>query len=294
MKIGLVIVSYCGVKDTKSCISSIVSAKRTDMTIDVVVVDNDSPKNPITSDEIKDVAIANNLQIMNSVCSGETLENSYLERINIILIRSDKNGGFGYANNKGINYLKQRGCDLCILLNNDTILTSDFFLNIRKRFIDVHYRLAVSPLSINYFSKKIDSKGFGYMSPWTGRCSHIKKYKIKYLVGSCIAMNFVDDIPLFDEMFFLYYEDVDYSMQLENKNYLLSFDDNAVFYHKVSQSTSLNPYIEIEKIRSCKHLFFKRFGLFNQLVYKLTRTIYYVIKLRFDFFKKLFENENYV
>lgn len=286
MNIGVVIVSFCGYNDTIECIKSIVESEKSNAYINLVIVDNCSPHDSVTIDKLildlncntSSIKIVNGIQLF-----------SYNSNLCINLIESNKNGGFGYANNIGIHYLKNSGCDLCILLNNDTIIENDFFSKIIIPFVNMDTLLAVSPMSVNYYSHEIDSNGFGYMCPWTGQSSHHRKFSVKYLVGSCLIVNNIQSMPLFDESFFLYYEDVDYSLTLQRLGYRLLYYPDAIFYHKVSKSTSINPSIEFIKIQSCCYFLKKNFHRRYRLVYQVVRTIYYALKFKFGYIKELYK-----
>ncbi|MBO5297476.1 MAG: glycosyltransferase family 2 protein [Candidatus Homeothermus sp.] len=280
-KIGIVIVSYCGEKDTLECINSIISCND-NISKTIVVIDNASPKNIITEKSfinVKNISIINDDYI-----NYNKLDNN----IKIKIINSPINGGFGYGNNIGIKYLQSHEYDIVILLNNDTIVPDDFFKKIYKYFVSSSPKTAISIKSINYYNHKIiDSTGFGYFDLWTGRSSHVKHYNLKYLVGSCIVMNSLKSIPLFDEDFFLYCEDVDYSQALLEAGYKLDYDPQNTFYHKVNASTSKNTNLDKIKLTSMKILVKKRGKLRHRISFSLMRSIYYLLNKRLDLLCKL-------
>lgn len=282
--IGIVLVSYCGVNDTLECVDSIVKCNDGIKKL-VAIIDNASPTERISTADFASMNV--------NVFTSDTIPQNIKKLdslLSILIINSERNGGFGYANNIGIKYIQQIGCDICILLNNDTVLPPDFFIKTVSLFKDKKIDLAISPKSINYYNQnEIDSEGFGYFDPCTGRSSHKKKYKIDYLVGSCILMNNCTKIPLFDENFFLYCEDVDYSFSLRSAGYQLAYDANNFFYHKVSASTSKNSSLYKIKLRSMKYLMLKRESISHNISFYVLRTLYYLTKGNWNLLKILWQ-----
>lgn len=278
--IGIVLVNYCGASDTIACIKSIVNSGEK-IKKDIVVIDNYSPSNNAEDimgafESEKYFSKFENLEIVNF---------SLGDLIHIFVIKSLKNGGFGYANNIGIRFVKYRKCDICVLLNNDTIIPVDFMSKIVSFLSKKNCKCAFSVLSRYYSTPtKIDSEGFGYMNLYTGHSSHHKCYAYQYLVGSCIIMNNVPSIPLFDEHFFLYSEDADYSSLLQEKGYILQYDSTNYFLHKVSASTSISPYTEKIKIHSLIYFMAKRATCMQFTIFCILRFIYYLSHLRFASF----------
>lgn len=278
-KISFVLVNYCGAFDTIVCIKSLAKTYG-DIIKEVVVIDNNSPHAGVY-----DIIKAFDCDKYSS--KFENLSYSYFtieNHTHIYVVKNMRNDGFGSANNIGIRFVKFLKSDVCVLLNNDTLTPSFFVSNIISFLKEKDYKCAFSVIS-RYFSEptKIDSEGFGYLDLCTGRSSHYKHYTYKYLVGSCIIMNFVQSIPLFDENFFLYNEDADYSLLLQKAGYVLLFDSNNYFLHKVSASTSFNPCIERIKLRSLIYFMIKHASHMQFVIFCITRCIYYLIHLRFSY-----------
>lgn len=278
-RIGIVLVNFCGAEDTIECINSIRNANLI-LPIDIVIVDNASSQNGIER-------IINGLQLFegchfnfNSISGVKFHDNM----VDYIFLQSPKNGGFGYGNNIGLRYLKESNESVCILLNNDTVVCKDFFVKIRDYLNGRNEKVAFSILSRYYTHfNRIDSEGFGYFDMYTGRSSHKYHYNIKYLVGSCIIMNNIASIPYFDENFFLYCEDIDYTFSLVDNQYSIEYDPQNYFLHKVNSSTSSNPNMEKIKMLSMIYLMRKRGTTTQFIAFFLTRFIYYMCNFRFSY-----------
>lgn len=280
--IGIVIVSFNGFTDTVECIDSILKADKANFNISILVVENGDQKGAITWEKLY------NYFQTSSLDGNHTIHID--QGITIDVIETHYNGGFGYGNNIGIKYFKRIQPSLIILLNNDTIVDPGFFSNIRDSecIRNPYQKFAIGVTSINYYTHTcIDSYGYGYFDYFTGRSSHHKQYRTKYITGSCVIMNNVETIPYFDENFFLYCEDVDYSQSLINEGYKLEYDPSIIIFHKVSASTKHNSKIEKIKLQSLKYLLMKRGTAKNIISFKLSRTIYYLIKREITLLKEL-------
>lgn len=289
MNTYFVIVNYCGAHDTVGAINSIIRAnERAGGNSHIIVVDNKSPHNGLEIiQEALDFSFYEETPFMGLSCFR-----SMKDTCQLVFIQNNSNAGFGAGNNIGINYVKSNilneSNDVLILLNNDTEVEDDFILKVKKYVSKHNWKSAFSVKSINYYTNEIDSEGFGFVNLMTGRSSHKKSCKYNYLVGSCIIINTISEIPLFDEKFFLYYEDADYSNLLRNKGYALSYDVSNRFYHKVSASSKLNPFIENIKKVSMIRFMRKNASYAQNVIFFLIRFGVYMLKLRLKDIKQLF------
>lgn len=104
---AFVILHYNAMKETLDCISSIKKHVHK-VAYHIVVVDNASPNK-----------------------TGNVLEDLFLTDSVVTILRCDENLGFAKGNNKGIYYAKEKlDADFLIVLNNDTILEQDDFVQI--------------------------------------------------------------------------------------------------------------------------------------------------------------------
>lgn len=279
MLINFILINYCGALDTIDCLKSIFrNVTGSDCCVRVIVIDNASPKNglDLIYDNYKDYTVLVRTSVETAIKITDTSS--------LVLIQSNSNGGFGAGNNVGISYLRSKGFnkdDICVLLNNDTELPADFVAKIISYSESISdFKYAFSVKSINYYDKSIDSEGFAYINRLTGRSSHVKKYKYNYLVGSCVILNNIGEIPLFDEGYFLYYEDADYSSLLRKAGYSLMYDGDNHFYHKVNASSKLNPQIESIKKESMIRFMRRNSNRFYNILFILVRISVYMFTMR--------------
>jgi len=102
------------------------------------------------------VIVVDNASTDNSV---KNLEEEFKDRITII--KNNENLGFSGANNIGIEYALQNGCEFVILLNNDTVIDKDLIHNMVSTSLS-NDNAIISP-KIYYYNEpnKIWSAGGG-------------------------------------------------------------------------------------------------------------------------------------
>jgi len=133
-RVGIVIVNYNGGKYINDCVRSVFES--TYKNYMVIVVDNASTDNSV-----------------------KNLEEEFKDRITII--KNNENLGFSGANNIGIEYALQNGCEFVILLNNDTVIDKDLIHNMVSTSLS-NDNAIISP-KIYYYNEpnKIWSAGGG-------------------------------------------------------------------------------------------------------------------------------------
>jgi GT2 family glycosyltransferase len=195
--------------------------------------------------------------------SAERLGTEFPE---IRLIRNEKNLGFPAGNNVGLRDALQRNPDYFLLLNNDTLVAPDFLskmVNVGESDKKIG---AVNP-KILYFepSDRIWYAG-GFYKPWwsTGKVrgqNHrdVGKYnettEVTFITGCAflIKADVVRQIGLLDEVFFLGFEDLDWSVRILQAGYRAYYVGSAVVWHKSSYDTRKNlgkPVIDFYRTRN--------------------------------------------
>ena len=221
-KVYIIILNWNGKKDTLECLESVRSIDYPNF--DTIVVDNGS------SDE-----------------SVEAIRKEYSE---VKVIETGKNLGYAGGNNVGIRYALENGADYILILNNDTIVDSQLLKAFINAALQIHQPGILSP-KIYYFSnkKKIWYAG-GQQIKQTARFRHIgigyeendKEYKTimetDYASGCALFTNasVFRKIGLFDEKFFLTYEETDFCYKAKNKNIKCYVVPEGKVWHKISVS----------------------------------------------------------
>jgi GT2 family glycosyltransferase len=240
-ELSIITINYNGLEDTCALIETI---PFNDI-MEVIVVDNASTKDEATE-----------------------IENKFPH---IKVIRSDKNLGFAGGNNLGIKAAKGK---YLFLLNNDTILkpqTSDF-----RHFID---RLESSPkigvvcpkIRFAWGSHPIQFTGYTPLSKITVRNKAIgfgekdqgqydSPHPTPYAHGAAmlIKREVIDKVGFMPECYFIYYEELDWSMMITRAGYEIWYEPACTIYHKESQATGQNSPLRTYYITRNRLLLVKR------------------------------------
>ena len=194
------------------------------------------------------------------------IENKYSH---VKVIKSDKNLGFAAGNNLGIREAKGK---YIFLINNDTIF-KDF--NIRS-LVD---RLESSPnigivcpkIRFAWENNPIQFAGYTPLSKVTVRNKAIgfgeddkgqynNPHPTPYAHGAAMLIKHdaIEKVGLMPEYYFLYYEELDWSMMFTRAGYQIWYEPACTIYHKESQSTGQNSPLRTYYITRNRLLLVKR------------------------------------
>ena len=238
--ISIITINYNGIKDTSELIDSI---PFNEYSLEVIVVDNAS-----LHDE------------------ASTIEAKYPQ---VKVIRSDINLGFAGGNNLGIKEAKGR---YLFLVNNDT-----YFLDFNIRALIA--RLESSP-SVGVVCPKIRfawgeqhiqwagytpltritvrNSAIGYNQPDCGQYDTAHSTPYAHGAAMLVKREVIDKVGLMPEDYFLYYEELDWSMQITRAGYQIWYEPACTIYHKESQSTGQGSSLRSYYIKRNRRLLVKR------------------------------------
>lgn len=160
-----------------------------------------------------------------------------LDRKDVQCMQAERNGGFSYGTNIGINACLDAS-DAVLILNPDTTVAPDFFgilMDITKSLPDV----AVSPHGVKMDTGKIWSAG-GRFYWFRGRADVLTRARPSGETdfGTCACLLVpsaaIKDIGLLDEDFFLGGEEWDYSLRLRKGGWPIIYSSQAKYSHEVS------------------------------------------------------------
>jgi GT2 family glycosyltransferase len=182
--------------------------------------------------------------------SAERLASEFTE---VRLITNEKNLGFSAGNNVAIREAMTRNPDYFLLLNNDTQVAPDFLSKLLA-VAESDEKIGVVNPKILYFEPddRIWYAG-GFYKPWwsTGKVRgqnrrDMGKYnetrEISFVTGCAllIKVRVVRQIGLLDEVFFLGFEDLDWTMRAMQAGFRAYYVGSAVVWHKASYDTKKN------------------------------------------------------
>jgi len=224
--ICIIILNWNGYHITRECLLSLKSITYTNNTI--ILVDNGSTDNSI-----------------------EKLSQEFKQ---IDYLTLTKNYGFAGGNNRGIEYaIIKYNPEYILLLNNDTVVNSDFLNKLIDPFRGNDKVYAAVPKIYFYDKKDIIWSAGGKISKLTGIVTEYGKNKkdsaattrqgATGFMNGCAALlsaKAINEIGLFDEQFFAYSEDTDYSIRILKSGHTIVYVPESVIYHKVSHSFRRN------------------------------------------------------
>lgn len=250
IEISIITVNYNGVKDTCELIDSIPSNDN----MEVIVIDNGSRED-----------------------EGSLIAQRYPQ---VMIIRSDRNLGFAGGNNLGIKAAKGK---YIFLINNDTVFKDFNIQPIINRLKSSHRIGLVCPkIRFEWGNNLIQYAGYTPLSRITARNRSIGfgeedngQYNIAhstpYAHGAAmlIKRDAIDKVGLMPEDYFLYYEEIDWSMMFTKADYEIWYDPSCTIYHKESQSTGQNSPLRTYFMTRNRLLLVKRNwrGIYKYLAY---------------------------
>lgn len=166
----------------------------------------------------------------------------------ITVVRSDINLGFAGGNNLGVAVAKG---DFFFFVNNDTEVEDDS-LHFLVECLDSDDKLGAVCPKIRFFAppRHIQFAGYSPLTNITMRNSLIGfneedsgQYDMKsltpYMHGAAVMVKreAEQNAGPMPECYFLYYEELDWSMRLNDAGYMIAYEPRAVVFHKESATT---------------------------------------------------------
>lgn len=192
----VIVLHYGEVRLTQKCINSILSSK---ISNSILVVDNNS-----------------------------NFKSSKFNGI-VKVIKNKNNLGYAGGMNVGITYFLSHGGSYCLLLNNDTTTDMNGFYELQN-FLRENKDIGIVGPAVAFLNKgKMVYDIGGKINNWFGKTSHSEvnvitdklPHNVDYISGCCmiIKRELFEGVGLFDERFFLYYEDVDFCLRAKKAGF---------------------------------------------------------------------------
>ncbi len=237
--LSIITINYNGLKDTCELIESIPFNDK----MEVIVVDNASKQN-----------------------EASIISERY-PQVNII--HSNKNLGFAGGNNLGIKEAKGK---YILLINNDTYF-KDFNINSLIERLESSDKIGIicPKLCFSWGNNPIQYAGYTQLTNITLRNQAIgygeedhgqynTAHPTPYAHGAAmlIKREAIEKVGLMPECYFLYYEEIDWSMMFTHAGYEIWYDPACTVYHKESKSTGQNSPLRTYYITRNRLLLVKR------------------------------------
>ena len=241
IKVGIVILNWNRKDDTVACLNSLDRLRvPLEHELKIYLVDNGS-----TDDSLKAF--------------------SKITSPSFRLIENKINLGYVGGNNIGVKEAISEGCDWVLILNNDTLVDRGLVTNFVKFFHGNKDVEIVSPKI--YFAPGYEFHKDRYPKALQGRVVWYAGGMIDW--KNCYATNFgVDDVDrgqydaereidfatgtamlvrsqvfekigFFDERYYMYFEDVDFSLRAKKAGFKIIYFPKSFLWHKVAQSSEI-------------------------------------------------------
>ena len=269
--ISVITINYNGLIHTMDFLASF--QKITYPNVEVIVVDNASKESP----------------------------DSLLEKYpDTILVKNPVNEGFAGGNNRGMEIAKG---DYFFLINNDTEVAPDILEALLERAEKSEKVGLVCP-KILYHEKPdiIQYAGFSAINPITGRGKgkgYLEKDKGQHQVAEItqlahgaamfIPKKVVDEIGLMAELYFLYYEEMDYCERIKQAGYEIWYEPKSFILHKESMSVGKNSLLKTYYMSRNRWLYLRRNVDYPLFIF--TAGYYLLIALPKNLLVHLFQGE---
>jgi len=222
-EISIITVNYNGKKDTIELIRSL--QKHVSLPLEIIVVDNGSREN-----------------------EALLLQGLFPD---VVIIRSEKNLGFSGGNNLGIVQAKGK---YIFLLNNDTFVTEDTFMYLVERLesspsigvVSPKIKFAAPPQNIQFAGYTrlsgitIRNALIGFGEADHGQHEIARQTPFTHGAAMILKKEVIEKAGLMPELFFLYYEELDWCAHISACGYELWYEPKCTVFHKESQSTGQN------------------------------------------------------
>lgn len=219
MRVTAIVVNYARPLDTYKCVSALLRSRHID--VDVIVIDNGShPPLDMTTDFARHIHV----------------------------VHLPQNRGFSGGYNYGLRLALQEGAERIFVVNNDAVVDPDALFELTNALGSTD---GVITPRIYYAgdASRIWSDGF-MAHPWTmemygGRRGELdtgawpESRRVDYVLGCAflVTRGVLEKVGLFDERFFAYYEDLDFSLRVRAAGFPALVKPTAKVWHSVSATS---------------------------------------------------------
>lgn len=216
MKVAVVVPNYNGEESLPACLDGLLAQSMKSL---IIVVENGSDDDSL-----------------------ELLQTKYKNRVEVVTL--PKNRGFAGGVNAGIKKAMADGAETVALFNNDAVADKSWLKNLAGALDKNPKTGIVTGKILNDSGEYLDSTGdqytvWGLPYPRGRREVEINKYDSDRVVfgasggASLYRVSMLEEIGLFDEDFFAYYEDVDMSFRAQLAGWQVLYEPSARVYHQI-------------------------------------------------------------
>lgn len=251
----VVLVNYRRVDDTKACIESLIRLATPAIELTVAVCDNGST---VASAEAL-MAVIQSSPLAPALTSADPASDVRVLDGKVgphrcVLVLSPKNLGFAGGNNLALHAARRSGgYDYVWFLNNDTEVAPDSLACMLGRMEqDARIGLCGATLVYAWDRARVQCFGGCRLNVWTGATHQIGhgsawpcdvdlnevEGQMAYPAGASMlaSRRFLDTVGLMVEDYFIFYEEIDWSIRARKAGFRIAYAPDAVVYHKEGAS----------------------------------------------------------
>ncbi|MEK7526653.1 MAG: glycosyltransferase family 2 protein [Patescibacteria group bacterium] len=283
IKVSIIILNWNRFDDTKECLESLDKLKLKDnIQVNVLIVDNGSADDSIA--KLKKLSFKN---------------------INPDYLLNGANLGFAAGNNRGMEKAIKEGADYLVVLNNDTIVHEELITSVISNMESNNVVVAAAPKI--YFAKGFEFKDkykqsdlgkviwyAGGEIDWNnvyGTARGVDEVdegqfnssvETDFATGACLFLKTtaLKEVGLFNEKYFMYYEDTDLSQRLKLAGKKIVYDPSGVIWHKVAQSSGIGSNLNDYFTTRNRMLFGMKYASFRTKIALLRESVRLLISGR--------------
>jgi len=187
----------------------------------------------------------------------------------VMVVASPQNLGFAGGNNLGIKASKG---EYLLLLNNDTEVAPDFLEPLVDLLKNNPGAGAASPKILYYNSDNIiqyagstcvnpltgRNKRLGFMEKDMGQHDQLRETDLAHGCAMMVPKKVIEKVGLMPELFFLYYEEIDWCETIKRAGYRIFFVPDSTVYHKESMSVGKNSTLKTYYMTRNRLLYMRR------------------------------------
>lgn len=245
MKVAVIVLNY---KTSDLAIQCVKSVKESDFkNIEIILVNNDSEN---------------------------VLKEAALKLSNIIFIQNKENTGYSGGNNIGINKALQDTADYVFILNPDTQIEKETISNLISVMESENADIASPKIYFDntkiiwyagglFDTQNVLGSNIGVDEVENGSFDKIGNTDFATGAAMMVKREVFEKIGLFDERYFLYYEDTDFCYRAKKAGFKIMYVPTAIVYHANAQSTGLGSPMQDYYITRNRMLFAAKFLSFR-------------------------------
>ncbi len=226
-----VVLNWNGWQDTLACLRSLEG--QTHQPLHVLVVDNGSTNDSVTQ--------------MRGFIAGSSGPSKFT------LIETGANLGFAKGTNVGVREALRLGCDYVWVLNNDTECPPDTLEKlVRTAKANPGAGIIGTVLLYHHDPSQVQAWSGGRISRWTGTSRHYvaptPQVRGSYvtLASALVRAEVFREVGLLYEGAFMYYEDGDFGVRMEDSRWTIAVAEDTAVLHKEGASAGgvRTPFME--------------------------------------------------